>query len=55
MRGDKVIRMPEWAMDWVEGLSLGTVGSQKMITVDPETGVRSIGVDPRRDAHGTAW
>jgi len=54
-RGDKVFRMPDWAMDWVEGLSLGTVGSQKMIAIDPETGVRSIGVDPRRDAHGITW
>jgi gamma-glutamyltranspeptidase/glutathione hydrolase len=54
-RGGQVIRMPDWAMDWVEGVSLGTVGSEKMILIDPKTGVRSVGVDPRRDAHGIAW
>ena len=54
-RGAQIIRMPDWAMDWVEGVSLGTVGSEKMILIDQKTGVRSIGVDPRRDAHGTAW
>jgi gamma-glutamyltranspeptidase/glutathione hydrolase len=54
-RGDRVVRMPDWAMDWVEGVSLGTVGSEKMIMIDRDTKVRSLGVDPRRDAHGIAW
>jgi gamma-glutamyltranspeptidase / glutathione hydrolase len=54
-RGSQVVRMPDWAMDWVEGVSLGTVGSEKMISIDQQSGMRSIGVDPRRDAHGTAW
>jgi gamma-glutamyltranspeptidase/glutathione hydrolase len=54
-RGARVLRMPDWAMDWVENVSLGTVGSEKMIAIDPSTGVRLTGVDPRRDAHGAAW
>jgi len=53
--GATVTRLPDWAMDWIEGLHLGTVGSEKLITVDPATGVRAVGVDPRRDAHGAAW
>jgi gamma-glutamyltranspeptidase/glutathione hydrolase len=53
--GLEVIRMPDWAMDWVEGVSLGTVGSEKMIVLDRATGIRSVGVDPRRDGHAVAW
>jgi gamma-glutamyltranspeptidase/glutathione hydrolase len=54
-QGSRIDRMPDWAMDWVENVSLGTVGSEKMIAIDPATGVRLTGVDPRRDAHGLAW
>jgi gamma-glutamyltranspeptidase/glutathione hydrolase len=53
--GADVTWLPDWAMDWVEGVNLGTVGSEKMIAIEPVTGVRALGVDPRRDAHGVAW
>ncbi len=36
----------------MEGASLVTVGSAKIITLDPATGARALGVGPRRDAHG---
>lgn len=36
----------------MEGSSLVTVGSAKIITIDLATGARALGVDPRRAAHG---
>lgn len=50
--GYEVTRLPDWAELNVEGASLVTVGSAKIITLDPATGARALGVDPRRDAHG---
>ncbi len=50
--GCDVTRLPDWAELNVEGSSLVTVGSAKIVTIDPATGARALGVDPRRDAHG---
>ncbi len=50
--GHDVASLPEWAELNVEGTSVVTVGSAKIIAVDPATGARTLGVDPRREAHG---
>jgi gamma-glutamyltranspeptidase/glutathione hydrolase len=50
--GWEVTRLPDWAELNVEGASLTTVGSAKIIALDPATGARALGVDPRRDAWG---
>ncbi len=43
---------PGEAVALLEGTSVVTVGSAKIIAIDPATGARTLGVDPRRDAHG---
>jgi gamma-glutamyltranspeptidase/glutathione hydrolase len=50
--GYDVTVLPDWAELSVEGASPVTTGSAKMIGIDPVTGVRSLGIDPRREAHG---
>lgn len=50
--GYDVSVLSEWAELVVEGASPVTTGSAKMIGIDPATGVRSLGVDPRREAYG---
>lgn len=52
--GYDVTVLPDWAELSVEGTSPVTTGSAKMIGIDPATGVRSLGVDPRREAYGFA-
>ncbi len=48
----EIARLPDWAELNVEGTAVTTVGSAKIIALDPLTGTRALGVDPRRDAHG---
>jgi hypothetical protein len=50
-RGFEVSRLPAWASLELEGSSPVTVGSAKLIAVDTETGVRTAGIDPRREAY----
>lgn len=50
--GFVVHTLSDWAEIEVEGQSPATVGSAKIIGIDPLTGARSPGVDPRREAHG---
>jgi len=50
--GYDVTVLSDWAELSVEGASPVTTGSAKMIGIDPATGVRSLGVDPRREAYG---
>ncbi len=50
--GYDVTMLADWAELAVEGPSPVTVGSAKVIAIDPNTGVRRLGVDPRRDAYG---
>ncbi|HXX39856.1 MAG TPA: gamma-glutamyltransferase family protein [bacterium] len=50
--GYAVTMLADWAEMAVEGASPVTVGSAKVIGIDPETGIRALGVDPRRDAYG---
>jgi gamma-glutamyltranspeptidase/glutathione hydrolase len=50
--GYAVTMLADWAELSVEGASPVTVGSAKAILIDTETGVRALGVDPRRDAYG---
>lgn len=50
--GYGVTTIADWAELAVEGASPVSVGSAKAIGIDPETGVRALGVDPRRDAYG---
>ena len=50
--GYAVTMLNDWAELAVEGLSVVTTGSAKVIAIDPATGTRSLGVDPRRDAYG---
>ena len=50
--GYDVTVLSEWAELSVEGADPVTTGSAKMIGIDPATGVRSLGIDPRREAYG---
>jgi gamma-glutamyltranspeptidase len=50
--GYAVTRLADWAELSVDGPSPVTVGSAKAIAIDLATGVRALGVDPRRDAFG---
>lgn len=50
--GYSVTLLADWAELSVEGQSPVTAGSAKAIGIDPETGIRALGVDPRRDAFG---
>jgi len=50
--GYEVSVLSDWAELSVEGPDPVTTGSAKMIGIDPATGVRSLGVDPRREAYG---
>lgn len=50
-QGYEVAMLPEWAELELEGPSPMTVGSAKIVAVDPATGVLATGIDPRREAH----
>ena len=54
-QGFDVHLLSEWAEIEVEGQSPVTVGSAKIIGIDPDTGTRTVGADPRREAHGIVW
>ena len=54
-QGFDVTLLSDWAEIEVEGQSPATVGSAKIIGIDPETGTRAVGADPRREAHGIVW
>ena len=50
--GYAVTMLSDWAELAVEGTSPVTTGSAKVIAIDPSTGTRALGVDPRREAYG---
>jgi len=50
--GYRVTTLSDWAELAVEGTSPVTTGSAKVIVIDPATGTRALGVDPRREAYG---
>jgi hypothetical protein len=49
--GFEVQVVEDWGELTLEGAMPVSFGSARAITIDPDTGVRTTGIDPRRDGH----